>query len=74
MYEEFWNDPNVLVNTIIKALENISLRGDFLNDTLSYFAVKDPKFAMFYLLPKIHKRVHNAPGRSVISNCGFYIH
>ena len=74
VYEEFWNDPNVLVNTIIKALENISLRGDFLNDTLSYFAVEDPKFAMFYLLPKIHKRVHNAPGRSVISNCGFYIH
>ena len=52
VYEEFWNDPNVLVNTTIKALENIRWRGDFLNDTLSYFAVEDPKFAMFYLLPK----------------------
>ena len=26
----------------------------------------------FYLLPKIYKRLHNVPGRSVISNCGFY--
>ena len=23
-----------------------------------------------YLLPKIHKRLYNVPGRSVISNCG----
>ena len=34
--------------------------------------VKDPKFARFYLLPKIHKRLENVPGRPVISNCGFY--
>ena len=43
------------------------------SDTLNYFAVEDPKFARFYLLPKIHKRLHNVPGRPVISNCGFYI-
>ena len=35
-------------------------------------SVKDPKFARFYLLPKIHKRLHDVPGRSVISNCSFY--
>ena len=34
--------------------------------------VKDTKFARFYLLPKIHKRLHDVPGRPVISNCGFY--
>ena len=34
--------------------------------------VKDRKFARFYLLPKIHKRLENVPGRPVISNCGFY--
>ena len=72
MYEEVSNDPNVLDNTIIKALEKICLRGDLSNDTLSYFAVEVPKFATFYLLPKIHKRLHNVPGRSVIPNCGFY--
>ena len=41
-------------------------------DTLNYFLVKDPKFARFYLLPKIHKRLYDVPGRPVISNCGFY--
>ena len=72
VYEEVSNDPNVLDNTIIKALEKICLRGDLSNDTLSYFAVEVPKFATFYLLPKIYNRLHNVPGRSVISNCGFY--
>ena len=72
MYEEVPNDPSVLVNTIIKALEKIHLRGDLSSDTLNYFVVEDPKFARFYLLPKIHKRLHNVPGRSVISNRGFY--
>ena len=72
VYEEVPNDPSVLVNTIIKALEKIRLRGDLSSDTLNYFVVEDPKFARFYLLPKIHKRLHNVPGRPVISNCGFY--
>ena len=34
--------------------------------------MKDPKFARFYLLPKIHKRLHNVPGRPVIFNSGCY--
>ena len=34
--------------------------------------VKDPKFARFYLLPKIRKRLHDVPCRPVISNCGYY--
>ena len=37
-----------------------------------YFEVKDPKFARFCLLPKIHKRLTNIPGRPIISNCGYY--
>ena len=41
-------------------------------DNLDYFIMKDPKFARFYLLPKIHKRLHNVPGRPVISNSGYY--
>ena len=56
----------------MRVLEKIRIRGDLSNDTLNYFLVKDPKFAMFYLLPKIHKRLHNVPGGPVISNCGFY--
>ena len=50
----------------------MSLRIDLPSDTLKYFIVEDPKFARFYLLPKIHKRLHNVLGRLVISNCDFY--
>ena len=72
VYEEVPNDPNVLINTIMRAIEKICLRGDLSSNTLNYFLVKDPKFARFYLSPKIHKRLHDVPGRPVISNCSFY--
>ena len=62
LYEEVPNDPSVLVKTIIKALEKIRFCGDLPSDTLNYFAVEDPKFARFYLLQKIHKRLYNVPG------------
>ena len=54
------------------ALDKIRIQSDLSNETLNYFLVKDPKFARFYLLPKIQKCLHNVPGRPVISNCGFY--
>ena len=41
-------------------------------ETIKYFEVKYPKFARFYLLPKMHKRLSNLPGRPAISNCGYY--
>ena len=70
--EEVPNDSSIIINTIVRALEKIRIRGDLTNDTLNYFLVKDPKSARLYLLPKIHKRLHNVPERPVISNCGFY--
>ena len=54
------------------SLEKIRKRRGLSQDTLNYFSVKDPTFARFYLLPKIHKRLYDIPGRPVISNCGFY--
>ena len=36
------------------------------------FLVKEPKFARFCLLPKIHKQLHDAPGSLVISHCSYY--
>ena len=56
----------------MRALEKIRVRGDLPNDILNYFLVKHPTFPRFYLLPTIYKRLHNVPGRPVISNCGFY--
>ena len=36
----------------------------------SYNYKKSTNLAKLYLLPKIHKRLENVPGRPVISNCG----
>ena len=72
VYEEVINDTSTLESTIFNALSKIRARGDLSADNLGYFFNKDPKFARFYLLPKIHKRLHNVPGRPVISNCGYY--
>ena len=72
VYEEVTNDPSTLESTIFTALNKIRARGDLSAENLEYFFNKDRKFARFYLLPKIHKRLHNVPGRPVISNCGYY--
>ena len=55
VYEQVSDDSSALNNTLIKALEKLRLRGDLSKDTFDYFLVKDPRFARFYLLPKIHK-------------------
>ena len=70
--EEVPDDPEPLISTIHRTIEKIRKRGDLKKETIKYFEVKDPKFARFYLLPKIHKRLNNVPGRPVISNCGYY--
>ena len=70
--EEVSNDAAPLLKAINGVIAKTRKRGDLKRDTLDYFIMKDPKFAWFYLLPKIHKRLHNVPGRPVISNSGYY--
>ena len=72
VYEEVPGDPEPLISTIHKTIEKIRKRGDLKKEIIKYFEVKDPKFARFYLLSKIHKRLNNVPGRPVTSNCGYY--
>ena len=71
-YEEETNDPSTLESTIFTALNKIRSRGDLSANHLEYFFNEDPKFARFYFLPKIHKRLHNVPVGPVISTCGHY--
>ena len=59
VYEEVPNSPNVLISTIMKALEKIGLRVDLSSDTFDYFLFNDPKFPRFYLLPRIHKCLYS---------------
>ena len=66
------NDSTTLVSNILKSPKKLRKRGDFSQDTLNYLLVKDPKFARFYSLSKIHKRLYDVLERPVISNCSFY--
>ena len=68
VYEEVTNDPSTLESTNFTALNKIRARGHLSAGNLKYFFSKDPKFARFYLLPKIYKWLHNVPDRPVISN------
>ena len=61
-----------LIKVIKSVLRKIRNRGDVSDETLDYFLVNNPKLGRFDLLPKIHKRLHNVPGRPVISNSGYY--
>ena len=66
------NDPGHLIRTIHKTIEKTRERGNLNADTIKYFMVKDPKFAPFYLVRKIHKQLHDVPGGPVISNFVYY--
>ena len=72
VYEEVSNDAAPLLKIVNAVIAKIRKRGEVKRDNLDYFIVKDPKFARFYILPKIHKRLHNVPGRPVISNSDYY--
>ena len=54
-----------------KVIRKLRNRGDISHESLDYFSVNNSKLGRFYLLPKIHKRLH-VPRRPVISNSGFY--
>ena len=73
VYQEVMDDPLPVIDDKIKScLEKIHYRGDIGEKALEYFKVRNPKLGRFYLLPKIHKRLENVPGRPVISNSGYY--
>ena len=66
-------DPLPGLNKVIKsALRKIKNRMEVPSETLDYFSINNPKIGRFYLLPKMHKRLHNVPGRPVISNSSYF--
>ena len=73
VYQKLRGDAESRLEKIIKKMiRKLGNRGDISHKTLDYFSVNNPKLGRFYLLPKIHKRLHDVPGRPVISNSGFY--
>ena len=64
VYQELKRNTEGPLEKIIKSvLRKVRNRRDIGDETL---------FGRFYLLPKIHKRLYNVPGRPVISNSGYY--
>ena len=56
-YEEDLNDPEPLISIIHIVLQNTRKIRALKMENIQYFEVKNPKFARFCLLPKIHKRL-----------------
>ena len=54
VYEEVSNDVAPLLKTINTVIAKIRKQGDLKRENLDYFIMKDPKFARFYILTKIH--------------------
>ena len=55
-----------------KKFSNLKKRSYITEKQLKYFSYeyrKATNFGKLYFLPKIYKRLHNVPGRPVISNC-----
>ena len=74
VYQELRGDAEGPLDKIIKnMIRKLRNRSDISHEILDYFSVNNPKLGRFYLLPMIHKRFHDVPGRPAISNSGFYI-
>ena len=62
-----------LVGTSNKLFQSLTAKEKISDKQLKFFTYqyeKVTKLGKLYLLPKIHKRLANVPGRLVISNCG----
>ena len=73
VYREVKEDAEGPLMKVIKSvIGKIRNRSGISDETLDYFLENNPKLGRFYLLPKIHKRLHNVPGRPVISNSSYF--
>ena len=73
VYQELRGDVEDPLEKITKKLiRKLRNRGDISHETLDYFSVSNPKLGRFYLLPRIHKWLHDVSGEPFISNSEFY--
>ena len=59
-----------------KIFSSLKKKGYITEKQLKYFSYENRKatnVGKLYFFPKIHKSLHNVPGRSVISNCSTVI-
>ena len=72
VYEETTFEKDKISELISKTLGKMKEKGEISDKNVEYFMINNPKLARFYLLPKIHKRLFNVPGRPVVSHTGFF--
>ena len=68
--DKILQDPAEKSNGVFKGLKQ---KGKITEKQLKYFTIEHKKatnLGKMYLLPKIHKRLHDVPSRPVASNCG----
>ena len=71
VYQKCEGDPLKKVNNEVKSvLRDLFNRKEINNKVRDYLIMKKPQLGRFYLLPKMHKKTSNEPGRPVISNNG----
>ena len=71
VYEKLQQDSLSRVSDQVKeALKPLLDKGYISGKNVEYLVASRPRLGRFYLLPEIHKRLENVPGRPVISNCG----
>ena len=71
-YEKVENDPFPdLIQLVSNSLCELKRKGEIDEKMREFLSVTEPRLGRFYLLPKVHKRLTNVPGRPVISNCGY---
>ena len=58
-----------IIKSVLRKMRN---RKYISGETSEIFLLNNSKLGRLYLLPKIRKRLHNVPGRPVISNFGYY--
>ena len=72
VYEETSFDSDILSEIILKTLGKMKEKEEITDKNIDYFMINNPRLARFYLLPKIHKRLNNVPGRPVVSHVGYH--
>ena len=71
VYEETSFEEKFLSDQIFQTLQKMKMKEEITDKNIDYFMINNPRIARFYLLPKIHKRLQNVPGRPVVSHVGF---
>ena len=71
VYELVQNNlVEIICKRVYEKLDCLKNKGSISGDNRKYLSSRDGKLGRLFLLPKIHKRLIDVPGRPVISNCG----